>query len=62
MSSLSADALTFSGKSGTTSIRRDSVTAVSAGNERVELWGMGGRLLRMTIKDGGGQPSIKLPR
>jgi len=51
---LSADALTFSGKSGTTSIQRDSVTAVSAGNERVELWGMGGRILRMTIPDGGG--------
>jgi hypothetical protein len=52
---LSADALTFSGKSGTTSIQRDSVTAVSAGNERVELWGTSGRILRMAIKDGGGQ-------
>jgi hypothetical protein len=51
---LSADALTFSGKSGNTSIQRSSVTAVSAGNQRVELWGMGGRILRMTIPDGGG--------
>jgi hypothetical protein len=51
---LSEDALTFSGKSGTTSIPRSSVTAVSAGNQRVELWGMGGRILRMTIPDGGG--------
>jgi hypothetical protein len=51
---LSADALTFSGKSGNTSISRNSLTAVSAGNQRVELWGMGGRILRMTIPDGGG--------
>jgi hypothetical protein len=51
---LSADALTFSGKSGTTSIPRTSVTAVSAGNQRIELWGLGGRILRMTIPDGGG--------
>jgi hypothetical protein len=51
---LDADALTFTGKSGNTSIPRSSVTAVSAGNQRVELWGMGGRILRMTIPDGGG--------
>jgi hypothetical protein len=51
---LSPDALTFSGKSGEMSIQRGAVTAVSAGNQRVELWGMGGRLLRMTIPDGGG--------
>jgi len=51
---LSADALTFSGKSGNTFIPRSSVTAVSAGNQRVEIWGVGGRLLRMTIPDGGG--------
>jgi hypothetical protein len=51
---LSADSLTFTGKSGNTSLPRSSVTAVSAGNQRVELWGMGGRLLRMTIPDGGG--------
>jgi len=51
---LSAEALTFSGKSGNTSIPRGSLTAVSAGNQRVELWGMSGRILRMTIPDGGG--------
>jgi len=51
---LSADALTSTGKSGNTSIPRSSVTAVSAGNQRVELWGMGGRILRMAIPDGGG--------
>ena len=51
---LSPDALTFSGKSGNRSIQRGSVTAVSAGNQRVELWGMSGRILRMTIPDGGG--------
>lgn len=51
---LTPDTLTFSAKSGNTSIPRASVTAVSAGNERVEIWGMGGRILRMTIPDGGG--------
>jgi hypothetical protein len=51
---LGADSLTFSGKSGKTSIPRSSITAVSAGNQRVELWGIGGRLLRMGIPDGGG--------
>ena len=51
---LSADALMFSGKLGNRSIQRSSVTAVSAGNQRVELWGMRGRILRMTIPDGGG--------
>lgn len=51
---LSADQLTFSAKSGSTSIPRNSLIAVSAGNQRVELWGIGGRILRMTIPDGGG--------
>jgi len=51
---LSADAVTFTEKSGNASIPRSAVTAVSAGNERVELWGVGGRILRMTIPDGGG--------
>src|SRR5438445_6811503 len=54
---LSADALTFSAKSGNTSIPRSSLTAVSAGNQRVELWGMSGRILRMTIPNGGGLPA-----
>ncbi|WP_263373795.1 hypothetical protein [Granulicella aggregans] len=51
---LNADTLTFSAKSGTTSIPRSSLTAASAGNQRVEMWGVGGRILRMTIPDGGG--------
>jgi hypothetical protein len=51
---LSADALTFTGKAGSTSIPRSSVTAVSAGNQRMELWGTKGRILRMAIPDGGG--------
>jgi hypothetical protein len=51
---LDADALTFSSKSGNTSIRRSSLTSASAGNQRVEMWGIGGRILRMTIPDGGG--------
>ena len=51
---LSTDALTFSGKASVASVPRSSVTAVSAGNQRVELWGIGGRVLRMTIPDGGG--------
>ena len=51
---LSADSITFSGKSGNTSIPRSSVTAVSAGNQRVELWGLKGQLLRMAIPQGGG--------
>ena len=51
---LSQDSLAFSGKSGNTSIPRSSVTAVSAGNQRVEIWGIGGRILRMTIPNGGG--------
>lgn len=49
-----ANAVTFTGKSETTSIPRRSVTAVSAGNERVEIWGLGGRVLRMVIPEGGG--------
>ncbi|MBB5057047.1 hypothetical protein HDF16_001732 [Granulicella aggregans] len=51
---LGADTLTFSSKSGTTSIPRSLLTAASAGNQRVEIWGVGGRILRMTIPDGGG--------
>jgi hypothetical protein len=51
---LSADALTFTGKSGNASILRSAVTAVSAGNQRIEVWGIGGKILRMTIPDGGG--------
>ena len=41
------DGLTFTSKSSNYSIQRRSVIAVGAGNQRVELWGMKGRLLRM---------------
>jgi hypothetical protein len=46
---LNANALTFTAKSGSASVSRRSVTAVSAGNQRVEIWGIPGKLLRMTI-------------
>lgn len=51
---LSASSIGFAGKSGNAVIPRLSVRAVSTGNQRVELWGMKGRLLRMVIPDGGG--------
>lgn len=51
---VNSEGLTFTGKSGGSSIQRPSVIAVSAGNERVELWGMKGRLLRMAIPENGG--------
>jgi hypothetical protein len=46
---LSTDSLTFTNKSSNTSIERSSITVVSAGNERVELWGFTGRILRSAI-------------
>ncbi|MFL6428968.1 MAG: hypothetical protein ACJ71S_12040 [Acidobacteriaceae bacterium] len=49
-----ASGLSFAGKTGSAMIPRQSVIAVSAGNQRVELWGMKGRLLRMAIPNGGG--------
>ena len=51
---LSGTELSFSGKAGSSSIPRRSIVAVSAGNQRVEIWGMKGRVLRMVIPDGGG--------
>lgn len=51
---LSADNLTFTGKGGSATIPRNTITAVSAGDQRVELWGMTGRLMRMAIPYGGG--------
>lgn len=51
---VTASGLAFTGKSGSTSLQRPSIIAVSAGSQRVELWGMKGRLLRMAIPDGGG--------
>jgi hypothetical protein len=46
--------VTFTGKSSTSTIDLPSIVAISAGNERVELWGMKGRLLRMAVPYGGG--------
>lgn len=46
--------LLFVGKTSRSTIRLQSLYAAAAGNERVELWGMKGRLLRMAIPDGGG--------
>jgi hypothetical protein len=51
---LTADALSFTGNSGDASISRSSITALSAGNQRVEIGGFGMRLVRMAIPDGGG--------
>ncbi|WP_263378079.1 DUF4410 domain-containing protein [Granulicella paludicola] len=48
------DALTFTDKAGSTSILRSDVTAVSAGNQRVEIGGFGMRIVRGVIPDGGG--------
>jgi hypothetical protein len=46
--------LTFTGKSASATIDLPSIVALSAGNERVELWGMKGRLMRMAVPYGGG--------
>lgn len=51
---MTPEALTFTGSTGSFTIPRGSVLAVSAGSHRVELWGMKGRMLRMVIPDGGG--------
>lgn len=48
------DGVTFTGKSSKSVIPAHSIVAVNAGNQRVELWGMKGRLLRMAIPNGGG--------
>jgi hypothetical protein len=49
-----ADSLTFTGKAGSTTVARSEVTAVSAGNQRVEMGGFGMRIARGLIPDGGG--------
>src|SRR5258708_18506166 len=46
--------LRFTGKSSSATIDLPSIVALSAGNERVELWGMKGRLMRMAVPYGGG--------
>lgn len=51
---LDQDSLTFTSKHSNTSIPRMQITAVSAGQERVELWGKGGQVLRMVMPNGSG--------
>jgi len=51
---INSGGLTFTGKSGSYNVPRSALVAVSSDNERVELWGMKGRLLRMAIPNGGG--------
>jgi hypothetical protein len=51
---LSSAGLSFTGKASRSMIPRQSVVAVSAGNQRVEIWGMKGQILRAVIPDGGG--------
>lgn len=51
---LSAGELVFSAKSGEQRIPRRSLMAVNVDNQRVEMWGVKGRILRMVIPDGGG--------
>ena len=51
---ITAQRLVFTGKSASSGIDISSILALSAGNERVELWGMKGRLLRMAVPYGGG--------
>jgi hypothetical protein len=50
----SSESVTFSGKAGTASIDRKDVTAVSSGNQKVEIWGMKGRVLRAVMPNGSG--------
>ena len=51
---ITAAGLSFSGKSGGAVVPASEIAAVSTGNQRVELWGTKGRLLRMAIPQGGG--------
>lgn len=51
---LSAEGFRFTGKSGSSTISRRSIFAVSTGDERVELWGKKGQILRAAIPNGGG--------
>ncbi len=46
--------LKFTGRSAHSTIDLPSIVALSAGNERVELWGVKGRLMRMAVPYGGG--------
>lgn len=51
---LTSESLTFSTRRARTAIPRGRITAVSAGNERIELWGTTGRIIRMALPNGAG--------
>lgn len=51
---LTSTELVFSSKSAHFAVPLQSVIALSAGDQRVELWGTKGRVLRMLIPNGGG--------
>jgi hypothetical protein len=51
---ITANALSFTGKTSQSIVRLQSIFAVGSGNERVELWGMKGTLLRMAMPNGAG--------
>ncbi len=51
---VNSNGLTFAAKASSSTVPSRLIVAVSSGNQRVELWGMKGRLLRMAIPDGGG--------
>ena len=52
--SLDGEGLSFTGKSAAFSLQWHSIIALSAGSDKVELWGAKGRLLRMLIPFSGG--------
>ena len=51
---VNSQGLTFTGRSSRYTIPWRDTVAVSTGNERVELWGTTGRIVRMAIPNGGG--------
>jgi hypothetical protein len=51
---VNATGLSFTGRGSRSVIPLRSIIAVGAGNQRVELWGMKGHILRMAIPNGGG--------
>ena len=51
---LSDEGFQFTGRSSSSMISRSSILAVSTGDERIELWGKKGQILRAVIPNGGG--------
>lgn len=49
-----AKSVTFNSKSAKATIKRSAITTVESGNQRVEVGGTGGRIMRMLIPYGGG--------